>query len=350
MAKIERPPKKILVMRLSALGDVAMTVPVLSAVTQQYPETKITILTRAFYKPLFSQIPNVDVYTAEVNGDHKGFIGLWKLFKTLKKLRLEAGVDLHDVLRTNILKEYFRMAAIPFYQIDKGRAEKKALTKGNGKEFRPLITTHERYAMVFKEIGLPLDLSKVTLISRQSLSKPTLKLVGSHALKWIGVAPFAAYEGKWYPLSKIEEVIVGLERQENLKIILFGGGKNETEQLDEIAERHSNCLNIAGKLSFTEELALISNLDLMLSMDSGNGHLAAMYGVPVVTIWGVTHPYAGFYPFRQDADYALMADRDRFPQIPTSVYGNKMPKGYEKAIASIPPETVVAKVLEILDS
>ena len=337
-------------MRLSALGDVAMTVPVLCALTQQYPEIKITILTRDFYKPLFVQIPNVDVFVANVEGGHKGLYGLWKLFKTLKKLRFEAVADLHDVLRTNILKSYFRMGAIPFYQIDKGRAEKKALTKGNGKNLRPLMTTHERYARVFHEMGLPLDLSKVTLLSRQSLSEPALKLVGSRALKWIGVAPFAAFEGKRYPLSKIDEVIAGLERQENLKIILFGGGRKETEQLDEVAERHSNCLNIAGKLSFTEELALISNLDLMLSMDSGNGHLAAMYGVPVVTIWGVTHPYAGFYPFRQDADYALMADRDRFPQIPTSVYGNKMPKGYEKAIASIPPETVVAKVLEILDS
>jgi ADP-heptose:LPS heptosyltransferase len=100
----------------------------------------------------------------------------------------------------------------------------------------------------------------------------------------------------------------------------------------------------AGKLSLEEELALISNLDLMLSMDSGNAHLAAMLGVKVITIWGVTHPFAGFAPFNQPDDYALLADRNLFPLIPTSIYGNKFPEGYENAAGSISFEAIVAKV------
>ncbi|MEO0528703.1 MAG: glycosyltransferase family 9 protein, partial [Bacteroidota bacterium] len=103
-----------------------------------------------------------------------------------------------------------------------------------------------------------------------------------------------------------------------------------------------------GKLTFQEELALISNLDLMLSMDSGNAHLAAMYGIPVVTLWGVTHPYAGFYPIKQARDNALLANRDKYPLIPTSVYGNKMPSGYEKAMETISPEAVFQKIEMIL--
>jgi ADP-heptose:LPS heptosyltransferase len=87
----------------------------------------------------------------------------------------------------------------------------------------------------------------------------------------------------------------------------------------------------------------------MLSMDSANGHLAAMYGIPTVTLWGVTHPFAGLAPFEQAKENKLLAAREKYPLIPTSVYGNKFPRGYEKTIATIAPETVVKKIAGILE-
>ena len=86
----------------------------------------------------------------------------------------------------------------------------------------------------------------------------------------------------------------------------------------------------------------------MLSMDSGNAHLAAMLGKKVITIWGVTHPYAGFAPFNQPDDYALLADREKFPFIPTSVYGNTFPEGYENAAGSISAEEIIAKITSVI--
>jgi ADP-heptose:LPS heptosyltransferase len=120
--------------------------------------------------------------------------------------------------------------------------------------------------------------------------------------------------------------------------------------LDQWAGCFPNSINLVGKLAFKEELALISHLHLMLAMDSGNAHLASLFGIPTLTLWGVTHPYAGFYPFKQDPQNALLADRDKFPLIPTSVYGNKYPPGYENAMRSIAPEDVLAKIEEILNT
>jgi len=88
----------------------------------------------------------------------------------------------------------------------------------------------------------------------------------------------------------------------------------------------------------------------MLSMDSGNAHMAANYGIPVVTLWGVTHPYAGFYPFGQPMENALVADREAYPLIPTSVYGNKVPKGYENAMNTIRPKEILDKLLGVLEA
>ena len=83
-------------------------------------------------------------------------------------------------------------------------------------------------------------------------------------------------------------------------------------------------------------------------MDSGNSHNAAMLGVKVITVWGVTHPYAGFTPFNQPEDYALLADRKQFPLIPTSVYGNIFPEGYENAAGSVSVSDIISKVRDLL--
>ncbi|MFD0990567.1 glycosyltransferase family 9 protein [Mariniflexile jejuense] len=339
---MSKPPKHILVIRLSAMGDVAMTVPILRAFTQQFPDVKITVLTRAFFSPFFRNLPNVTVFPAEVNGKHKGIFGLYKLSKGLKKLGIDAVADLHNVLRTNILKTF--LFGIKTIQIDKGRAEKKALILGE--IFQQLKTTHQRYADVFEALGFKLNLSNPTFPEKAILNENIKALLGNNSKKLIGIAPFAAHEGKMYPLDLMKTVIETLST--DYKVVLFGGGKKEIETLNTFAATSENIINVAGKLQLEEELDVISNLDVMLSMDSGNAHLAAMLGVKVVTIWGVTHPFSGFAPFNQPKDYALLSDRNKFPKIPTSVYGNKYPENYKEASSSISPETVIAKVRAII--
>jgi ADP-heptose:LPS heptosyltransferase len=335
-------PKHILVIRLSAMGDVAMTIPVLRAFSNQYPEVKITVLTREFFTPFFRDLENVTVFPADLKGKHKGVFGLYKLSKELKKLDIDAVADLHNVLRTNILKVFFFGKS--FVQIDKGRAEKKALV--SGQNFQQLKTTHERYAEVFKALGFPLDLTNPKFPKPATLSSKTLDIVGKSSKKWIGIAPFAAHESKMYPFDLMEQVVESLPKTHN--ILLFGGGKKEIEILDRFQNNYKNVINLAGKLSLNEELDVISNLDVMLSMDSGNGHMAAMLGVKVITIWGVTHPFAGFAPFNQPEGFALLSNREQFSLIPTSIYGNTFPGDYEEASRSIAPETVVEKINQIL--
>lgn len=339
----------LLAIRFSAMGDVAMTVPVLRTLTSTYPNLKITFLTRSFFKPMFKNIPGVSVYEADVNGIHRGVLGLSRLAKELKDEGIDAVADLHNVLRSNVLKSVFKLFAIPVKQIDKGRNEKKALTVKKDKIFKPLKTTHQRYADVFASLGFPVDLKNHQFPDRQKLPEKIITLVGKEPKKWLGIAPFAQHASKTYPHDLLEKVLLEFSKQEKIKILLFGGGEKEREQLEILESKFKNTLCIAGKFNFEEELALISNLDAMISMDSGNGHLAAMYGIPVITVWGVTHPFAGFAPFAQPEENSLLPDLQRFSQIPTSVYGNKFPEGYEKAIRSISPEKILKKVNEVLE-
>lgn len=345
---MENDQRHILVIRSSAMGDVAMTVPVLKALTRVYPDIKITLLTKASFTPFFLQIANVDVKTLQVNGRHKGILGLRRLYKELKASKVDAVADLHNVLRSNILKKFFSIAKIPFEQIDKGREEKKALTSWKNKVFEPLQTTHERYADVFRNLGYEFDLVPEDVLKKQDLDSITHGIVGHNTQKWIGIAPFAQHEGKTYPLERSLQIIEELHKKGTYRVLLFGGGKKETGLLSNIAQKYGNVACIAGQLNMRQELDLISNLDAMVSMDSGNGHMAAMFGVPVVTIWGVTHPYAGFSPFGQAEENNILPDLITYDLIPTSIYGNKFPDGYENAMKSILPEVVIDKIIKLV--
>jgi len=340
--------RNILVIRLSALGDVAMTIPVLRVFCATYPQVKVTVVSRPFFKPLFDELPEVDFFAVDVKEKHKGLKGLYKLSKELKALEIDAVADFHNVLRTKVVGSFLRMSGIPVKTIDKGRAEKKALTRSVNKKLTQLPTTFERYAKVFSSLGMPVDMEQHRFPKRKEISPKLIPLIDHSYKHHIGIAPFAAFKGKMYPLELMEEIIQQLDAAGETQIFLFGGGQDEIEKLSVISKKYPSVITMAGALSFQEELTLIANLDAMVAMDSGNAHLSAIYGVPTITLWGVTHPFAGFYPFSQPFENALLADREQFPLIPTSVYGNKLPEGYENAMKTITPLQVVDKIEKVI--
>jgi ADP-heptose:LPS heptosyltransferase len=330
------------------MGDVAMTVPVLRAFVKQYPEVQLTVISRPFFKPFFDGIPNLTFFAFDDKERHKGFLGLVRLYKDLKKLHIDAFADLHNVLRSKVVRTFFALGGKKTAFVDKAREAKKALMRTENKIFKQLPTMFERHAKVFEELEFPLDLSNPEFPKKAILSAEITNLVGENYQKLIGIAPFAQYESKVYPLDLMQEVIAKLAENKDHTILLFGGGKKEVEILESLSEPFKNVINVAGRIKFQQELKLISNLDVMLSMDSGNAHIAAMLGVKVITLWGATHPYAGFLPFNQKFENALVSDRIKFPLLPTSVYGNKIVPGYEDAMRTILPEQVVDKIQSLL--
>ena len=333
--------KHILIIRLSSMGDVAMTVPIVRLVQRDFPATKISILTKPGYIEIFREFKKANIIAIDLEEKHKGLLGLVKLYYELKQLGIDAVIDLHGVLRTNFLKFLWGKS---FYQIDKGRNEKEKLIKG--KHFKQLKTTHQRYSDVFKNINYNLNFSNIVFPKKTNLSGHAITNKIDFNKKLIGIAPFAKHKAKTYSLEQMKEVMRSISKE--YTILLFGGGESEVKQLKTISEENENIFSLAEGFMLSDQLDFISNLDLMISMDSANGHLAAMYGVKVLTIWGVTHPYAGFAPFNQSSKYSILIDKNRYPKIPTSIYGNKSPEEYKQAINSITPEEIIKKIEEII--
>jgi len=340
--------RHLLVIRLSAMGDVAMTVPVLKALTHQNDELKITVLSQAMFAPLFDNINNVEFVTADIKGNHKGIFGLYKLAKAINRLEIEEVADLHNVLRSKILRRFLGLRKRKFAVIDKGRSEKAKLIANRTKSIKPLKTTHERYADVFRSLGYTIDLKSTNQLNRLDLPPNIGELIRNGTKKWVGIAPFAKHKPKTYPFNQTQKVIEYLSKKDEIKIFLFGGGADEIKVLESIVFKLENVISVAGKFSFREELRLISNLDAMISMDSANGHLAALFGVKTLTLWGATHPYAGFAPLYQPSENQLFPDPIKFPNLPSSVFGKSTFKGYENAMNSITPELVVKTLEKIM--
>ena len=349
MPPSHKKQKNLLILRFSAMGDVAMTVPVVRALAQQYPDLRVTMVSRWEYKPFFENIPGLSFFDADFNRKHKGILGLWRLFKELRYLRVFAVADLHNVLRSKIITKLFAYRGKQTATTNKLRKERAALTAAQNKVFVQLPNVTQQHAEVLAKVGYPVDLTKVTFPLKHELTDDITGTTGVKTGKWIGIAPFAQHRSKVYPKDLMLEVIYTLANNPDNKIFLFGGGKQESKILKQYAADKPNIIVIAGgTLILKQELKLISNLDVMLSMDSANAHMAAMLGIQVVTLWGATHPYAGFAPFMQPLSNALVSNREQYPLLPTSVYGNKEVPGYEDAMRTIAPATVVNKINELL--
>jgi ADP-heptose:LPS heptosyltransferase len=331
------------------MGDVALTSPVIESVLEAHPDVKITFLSRGFFEPLFNKKPNFKFKSADLKGNHKGLLGLRKLYKELKLEEFDAVLDLHDVLRTKVLGSFFKLSGTPVFTIDKGRKQKQQLIDGKIR-FQELKHTQERYLDVFARADFKTSL-KPDAFLRTETNQVVREVVSSFNLKenqkLIGIAPFAAHESKELGLAKIKDLIKELTVKQSYFVVLFGGGKVEKEKLEQLATEFEHCESIVGKLQFNEELILIKQLDTMVAMDSGNMHLASLVGTKVVSIWGPTHPFLGFSPYN-NKDYMVQVSIEELPCRPCTVYGklktesNK--KCARKAMKGISIEMIMNKI------
>ncbi|MFZ4931753.1 glycosyltransferase family 9 protein [Chryseobacterium sp. Mn2064] len=297
---------RILAYRFSAFGDVAMTVPVFREFLEQNPDVEIVMVSRKNFEALFAGVPNVIFKGIDLD-DYKGFFGLRRLSNELiREFNPDCIANLHDVIRTKILDKIYRRKGLKVFKIDKGKEEKEHLTDVWNLDKFQLKKTVERYADVFRKMGFTIELSQ------------KLRPLSDHK-SGIGFAPFAQHKGKMLPLEKSFELAKILAQKHT--VYFFGGGKKETETLEKWEQQIPNTKSLSGKLNLSEELSKIAELEVMVSMDSANMHLASLMGTRCVSIWGATHPYAGFLGFGQsEEDVVQVKD---LSCRPCSVFGDK---------------------------
>lgn len=339
---------KVLIIRFSAMGDVAMTAPVVKQIAEQNANTDFVYLSRPLFEPFFSDIPNLTFYPFNPKS-FKGLSGLYRIYKELKGLNITEVADLHYNLRSRIISFFFKTSGTKVAHLDKGRSEKKRLTDQHNKVLKPLRPMWLRYSDVFKTLGFNADIiNELDNDKREPILYTVEALTGlKEGLYWVGISPFAQHLQKVYPIEKMEEVVRLLSKQ-NIKTFIFGGGEAEKSIAEEWQKNYPNCLSVIGKIKLKEELNLIAQLDVMISMDSAGMHLASLKKTKVVSVWGATHPYAGFLGFGQSEDDCVQTD---ISCRPCSIYGNKPCfRGDLACMQLIEPQNIINKALHLLEN
>lgn len=323
---------RLLVFRFSSLGDVALAVPVIMAVLEQNPQVSVDFVTPEFMHDLFPEHERLKLHGFDKKSKHKGLKGLYQLLNSLKLDRYDAIVDLHDVLRTQFISTLSKLNRKKVIVIDKDRKQRNRLLKGKTAE--PLRHTTEKYADAFRKLGLKAKLDgKLTNYLFPEYEKR----------KNIGIAPFARHQGKRMETEKLKKVAEQLAKTYPVKIF---GAKKELDSLEYWREIKN--VELVHSANLKEDLQKMAELQVMISMDSANMHLACLVGVPVVSVWGVTHPNAGFLGYGQDPE--LVIQDETLSWRPTSVYGNKAgPKDNPNGMKNISAELIVKKVKQVLD-
>lgn len=350
----ERTFQKVLIVRFSLLGDVAMTIPVIYSACVAHSGVQFIMVTQKVASTLYVNAPaNLSVEGIDHHDTFNGYQGMLRLAAHLaEKYHADAMIDLQGDRKTWLLGAALRLHGVKTVQrIDMGIKGKRALIRRRNKRMFPLITSLNRYREVFTRMGLAFN-ETFTSIYADDKGNPAdfahITAPKQPGERWIAVAPFAKWAGKIYPMPLMEKVLDIITSWQNVKIFFLGQGDTERDQFRLWTAKYHNATSLAERRhGFPTELALLSHCDVMLSMDNMNMHLASLVRLPVVSVWGASHPYCGFMGWKQSEDNVVqlnMACR------PCSLFGDK--KCYYNdffCLTGIQPQMVANAVKRVLD-
>lgn len=337
------------------MGDVVLLLPVIKSLVTTYPDVEVTVVTRPKFASLFSDIERVVPFPADVDYTYSGIFGMRELFgKLLRRAHYDVVMDMHDHIRTMLLRSLFKIFGVPVVVFEKGRTEKHAFTKRENKRTGVLPHTVERYRLAFEKAGFPLTISPPPYFTIKETTRDEVAtwLQTNNLQKkerWIGIAPFAMHTSKIWPVQNYFAVIEQLTKKSPSKFFLFGGGEKDIAFFESLKQKFpAHCIVVAGQLKIKQELVLIQQLDLMLCVDSSNMHLATLTGIPLLSIWGGTHPDVGFGPYGKGEESILQISREELPCRPCSVYGKeKCHRGDFACLNNITANQVVERIEQL---
>lgn len=334
MARSKRPGH-LLVLRTSAMGDVAMLPHALRAFQSACPDVKVTVATRPLFRPFFEGL-DVDFLDVDTKGAEHSLRGMWRLAGRARSLGVDAVADVHGVLRSKAFRLSMWLHGVRVAHIRKGRLAKWMRMKSGGESCAaPLRHTVLRYCDVIRRLGF--DFPDPTPAVRQPRPNP----MGEKRGVWLGFAPFSAQRGKTYPEDLAREAVVLLAARCE-RLFIHSGGGAEAEFAAEMERAYPNVTALWGRVRLAEERDLIANLDCVVSMDSLVMHLAALTATPVVSVWGATHPSLGFLGYGTPPEGVLQAN---LACRPCSVFGKKPCKwGDYRCLRAITPQMIARRV------
>lgn len=328
---------KILLIRLSSIGDIILTEPVIRKLKQIYPHCEVSYLTKKQFVPLLERFENI----SEIIPFHN----YRQTIPDLKSRKFDLIIDLHSKLRTFVIRMLINAPHKVVYS--KHHLRRYLLVKKIHK--KPVESTVLLYFNVFRKLRIDKDPTDhyPQLISGKPTG-PCIDELGTAindpGKKLIALFPGATHPTKCYPLDYLSVVIDELSSERDCRVVLFGsaGEKGIVNRLIKLCS--SEPLNWCGRFDLAELIDVIYLFDIVITNDSGPMHMAAALKKKQVALFGATHPILGFKPHNDNA----VVLQTELSCRPCSLHGGKeCPRKHFLCMKSIKPEMLKQAVLKM---
>jgi heptosyltransferase-2 len=333
----------VLIIRLSSLGDIVLTTPVLRLLREHCPAARIDFLVKTEYQDVLYAHPCVDRLLL-----FDACQPLWMTLRAMRQTRYDVVLDLHRTLRSGVLS--WGLAARRRLAYGKRTLRRALLVHLGWNTLRAMTSVPELYAAPLRRLGILAPLPALELhvdFESQEAVQQYLKqtLPESLACPLLAVAPGARWPTKRWPVDRFASVAQELARQHQAAVVILGDAHDAPlaqELYQQLAIRRR--INSTGQLSLRHTAALLQRCRLLLCNDSGLMHMAAALGVPVVTIFGPTVQEFGFYPFRARAQVVSQ----ELPCRPCSTKGSqRCPRSHHDCMQRVTREQVFTAVQQM---
>lgn len=330
--------KKILVIRLSSIGDIVLTTPIIRCIKQQVPDCQLHLLTKAKFADVVGNNPYIDKLHL-LNDSLKNTIS------ALRKEKFDYIVDLHKNIRSLIIRTAL---CVPSASFNKLNFKKFLLTrlKINRMPDKHIV---DRYFEAAKQLNVTNDGKGLDFFFSEEEMQSKLPIPEAFRSNYIAIAIGAQHYTKIYPAEKVGDLCRALYPN---KIVLIGGKTDIEHGKQIVATSQGNVINTCGQLSLRHSALALKNADLVVANDTGMMHIAAALNKPIVSIWGGTVPEFGMYPYMPKGLEHLshIVENKQLKCRPCHKLGRKScPKGHFKCMNDININSIVETIKKAME-
>ena len=342
---MKKYPKNILIIRLSSIGDIVLTSPLISTLRKYFPKSEIDFVIKKQFVDLIKYNPNLNnIYELDTS---EGFTGLKELKNQIKAKNYGIILDIHKNFRSTYLRLFSKARIKKLYK--KRRFIRTLLVIFKINRYKEIIPISQAYMNVLKDLDMDVENGKLEFYIPDDVQVRTNKFLlekdftEKHNIVTLCIG--AGFFTKRWPEEYFAELIRLIKKDKKAKVIILGGEADigRVEKIKDISK--SEFLNLCGKSSLIESAAVLNCSNIVISNDTGLMHIAQALGKNLIVIFGSTTKELGYFP---TSDNSIVLERELQCRPCTHNGRDKCPEEHFKCMMDIKPEEVFENICKFI--
>ncbi len=340
---MKKNAQKILVIRLSSIGDILLASPLIRSLRRRFPEATIDFVVKSQFADLLRTNPHLDtIFTLDTKQGRSAM-------KTLRRELRAKGYDLVVDIHNNFRSGFLRRLGARIVKVRKYKFRRFLLVKFGWNLYRRVRPVYRRYIDAVADFGVADDGQGLEFFPDAAVQKQVddlLRRQGWRAERTVCMAPGASVATKRWPHENFAVVAGRLMHDFDAQILLIGDARDAELTAKINQSLGGAAIDVAGQLNLMQSACALNRAAMALTNDSGLMHLATALGKPTAAIFGPTVRELGFFPV---GEQNMVIENERLACRPCTHVGRRTcPKKHFKCMSDIPPQAVLTAATHLL--